>query len=113
MIPTPFGTIAFDQPIYLWLLPLGLVAVGLAVYFGRRTMNRWRWIVATAARTLLLLILVLALAGTTIRLPIDSLGVVFVVDDSASVGTDGRDKAMAFIDSSSVEVVICWPCAAS
>ena len=98
MIPTPFGTIAFDQPIYLWLLPLGLVAVGLAVYFGRRTMNRWRWIVATAARTLLLLILVLALAGTTIRLPIDSLGVVFVVDDSASVGTDGRDKAMAFID---------------
>jgi len=97
VIPTPFGTIAFDQPVYLWLLPLGAVALGLAIYLGRRKMSRWRWVVATVARTLLLLALVLALAGISIRLPIDSLGVVYVIDDSASVGSEGQQKALDFV----------------
>lgn len=97
MIPTPLGTFSFDQPVYLWLIPLGLVALAAAVYFGRRKMARWRWVLASTARALVLLVLVLALAGLSVRLPVDSLGVVFVIDDSASVGSDGQQKALDFV----------------
>lgn len=97
MIPTPFGTLSFDQPVYLWLIPVGLIGLGVAVYFGRRRMARWRWVLASVARSLLLLAVVLALAGLSVRLPVDSLGVVFVIDDSASVGSEGRQKALDFV----------------
>lgn len=97
MIPTPFGTLSLDQPIYLWLLPVGIVGLIVAILFARRKMARWRWVTAGIARTLLLLAIVLALAGLSVRVPVDALGVVFVIDDSASVGTEGHQKALDFV----------------
>ena len=44
-----------------------------------------------------LLLIVCALAGLTRHRPVDALGVVFVLDQSASVGPEGRARAEAFV----------------
>ena len=46
----------------------------------------------------MLLLLVLALAGLTRKTPIDALSVIFVVDNSSSVGQEGKRQASTFID---------------
>ena len=53
-------------------------------------------------RIALLAMLVLALAGLTRKNKVDALGVVFVVDQSASVSSEGRKKAVDFINQSLV-----------
>ena len=52
---------------------------------------------ALAVRVLLLALLVGALAGFQLVLPVDRLAVVYVVDLSDSVGTAGRQEALAFL----------------
>ena len=58
---------------------------------------------ALAVRGLLLSALVLALAGLQLVLPVDRLATVFVVDLSDSVGTAGREEALAFLRETLVE----------
>jgi len=89
--------IAFDAPLALLLL---IPALGLtfALYAAaRRRTGIARRRIALVVRTLLLTSLVFALAGFRLVLPIDRLATVFVVDLSDSVGTAGRDDALAFV----------------
>ncbi len=89
--------IAFDDPRALLLLP-PLLAVVVALHLGsRRRMGLGRRRAALAVRVLLLSALVGALAGLRLVLPVDRLAVVYVVDLSDSVGTVGREAALADI----------------
>jgi uncharacterized membrane protein len=89
--------ISFDAPLALLLL-VPVLAFTFALYLrsGRR-LGAGRRRVALVVRTALLAALVLALAGFRIVLPVDRLATVFVVDLSDSVGTDGREDALAFL----------------
>jgi uncharacterized membrane protein len=89
--------IAFDTPLALLLLPLVLaVVIGLHVA-SRRRVGKGRRRAALALRVLVLSLLVGALAGFQLVLPVDRLAVVYVVDLSDSVGTAGRESALAYI----------------
>ncbi|MBW2254228.1 MAG: VWA domain-containing protein [Deltaproteobacteria bacterium] len=96
---TFLGSLGVERAEYLWLLLLALPIVGLAVW-SRREIGRRRRIVATGLRLLLLLLLVLSLAGLTRQEPVDALGVVFVVDRSASVGPQGQAQALEYVHAS-------------
>ena len=87
---------ALERPAFLWTLVLALPIVWVAVR-SRRTFSRGRQIVSTGARILLLAILALALSGLTRNEPADALGVVFVVDRSASVDAAARERAEEFV----------------
>ncbi|HEU4918191.1 MAG TPA: hypothetical protein VFT20_00530, partial [Candidatus Limnocylindrales bacterium] len=89
--------VAFDQPAALLLL---IPALGLTFALhaaARRRVGLGRRRVALVVRTLLVAALVLALAGFRLVLPVDRLATVFVVDLSDSVGTTGREDALAFV----------------
>ena len=89
--------IAFDAPPRLLLLP-PLLAVVIALHLSsRRRLGKGRRRAALAVRALLLAALVGALAGLQLVLPVDRLAVVFVVDLSDSVGTPGREEALAYL----------------
>ncbi|HJU48498.1 MAG TPA: VWA domain-containing protein, partial [Gaiellaceae bacterium] len=87
----------FDQPIWLLLLIPALLLTFVPHLAARRRMGAGRRRAALALRTVLLSALVLALAGFQLVLPLDRLATVFVVDLSDSVGTDGREDALAFL----------------
>src|SRR5687768_10983152 len=89
--------IRFDQPIWLLLLIPALLLTFVPHLAARRRMGANRRRAAVALRTVLLASLVLALAGFQLILPVDRLATVFVVDLSDSVGTDGREDALAFL----------------
>ncbi len=92
--------ISFDTPLALLLLvPLGLAVIGLH-RASRRRMGRWRRAATLGARLLLLSLLVSALAGLAVVVPVDRMAVVYVVDVSDSVGTAGREAALAYIRTS-------------
>lgn len=91
------ATFALDQPGWLWALVIVVPLLGTSIWFTKRKLATWRWVLAGAARLALLLAILLALAGLSMRIPVDSLGVVFVVDGSASVGTEGQEKALDFV----------------
>ncbi len=92
--------VSFDAPLALALLPV-LVAVVLVLHMAsRRRLGRGRRRAALAIRVLLLSALVAALAGLQLVLPVDRLAVVFVVDLSDSVGTAGREEALAYLRNS-------------
>ena len=92
--------ISFDVPSALFLLPpLALVVIALHLA-SRRRMGKGRRRTALGVRLLLLGALVGALAGLQIVLPVDRLAVVYVVDMSDSVGTAGREAALAYLRSS-------------
>jgi uncharacterized membrane protein/uncharacterized protein YegL len=94
---------AFDAPSALLLLP-PLLAVVIALHLSsRRRLGRGRRRAALAIRVLLLAALVGALAGLQLVLPVDRLAVVFVVDLSDSVGTPGREEALAYLRQSLAE----------
>lgn len=97
MMPTSIGAITFDQPIWLWALLVAIPVFVAAVWLGKRKLSWLRWTLSGLARGLVLLAIVLALAGLSIRVPVDTLGVVFVVDSSASLGPEGEDRALEFI----------------
>ncbi len=92
--------VSFDSPVALLLLPpLALLVIGLH-RASRRRMGRSRRAAALATRLLLLSTLAGALAGFAVVLPVDRLAVVYVVDMSDSVGTAGREAALAYIRTS-------------
>ena len=89
--------IAFDTPIALLLfVPVFLVTVVLHMA-ARRRVGATRRRIALAIRTTLLAALVLGLAGLQVVLPVNRLATVFVVDLSDSIGTAGREDALAFV----------------
>jgi uncharacterized membrane protein len=89
--------ISFDQPAALLLLPPLLAVVVLLHLASRRRLGAGRRRAALAVRALLLTLLVGALAGFQLVLTVDRLAVVYVVDQSDSVGTAGREEALAFL----------------
>lgn len=83
-----------DQP--LWLLGL-LLLLPFGVLVFRARLGLPRKLVALGLRGAVLLALLLALAGLNLERTVNALGVVFVVDVSDSVGTEGQQKALSFI----------------
>ncbi len=89
--------ISFDAPLALLILP-PLIAVVIVLHLlSRRRLGIGRRRAALAVRVLLLAVLASALAGLQVVLPVDRLAVVFVVDLSDSVGTAGREEALAYV----------------
>ena len=89
--------ITFDAPLALLLL-VPLLAVVTALHMtSRRRLGLGRRRAALAVRVLLLSALVGALAGLQFVLPVNRLAVVFAVDLSDSVGTAGREEALAYV----------------
>ena len=89
--------VSFDAPAALLLL-VPLIAMVVALHLtSRRRLGVGRRRAALAVRVLLLSALVFALAGFQLVLPVDRLSVVYVVDLSDSVGTAGRDEALAYL----------------
>ena len=89
--------ITFDAPLALLLL-LPLIAVVVALHLtSRRRLGKGRRRVALGVRIAVLGALVAALAGLQLVLPVDRLAVVFVVDLSDSVGTQGREDSLAYV----------------
>ena len=89
--------IAFEAPLALLLfIPAFLLTVILHVA-ARRRVGAGRRRVALVLRSLLLAALVLGLAGLQIVLPVNRLATVFVVDLSDSIGSAGREDALAFV----------------
>ncbi|NOX53734.1 MAG: VWA domain-containing protein [Planctomycetes bacterium] len=79
----------------------GLAVVLVLVWFFRRSLLvDWPWrqrLVSLLVRTLIVLLLVLSLAGLTLLRPTHEVFVVFVVDQSTSVGEQSRQKVDQFI----------------
>lgn len=90
----PFG---FERPEFLALLLLTLPILGLA-FWSRRKIPWYRRLLAVGLRLALLFVIVFAIAGFTWQKAVDALGVVFVVDRSASVGGSGQAQARQFIE---------------
>ena len=89
--------IIFDAPLALLLLP-PLVAVVVILHLtSRRRLGAGRRRLALGVRIGVLAALVFALAGLQLVLPVDRLAVVFVVDMSDSVGTQGREDSLAYL----------------
>ncbi len=83
-----------------WFL-LGLLALPvLAWYFvrGLTDFARWQRITSLSLRAVIVVMLVAALCGLTWLEPARDLYVVFVIDDSQSVGEEGRAAAEKFLD---------------
>ena len=89
--------VAFDTPLALLLLVPALALTYLLYAGARRRLGIGRRRLALVVRTLLLVALVFALAGFRLVLPVDRLATVFVVDLSDSVGTSGREDALAYV----------------
>ncbi|MEA2548416.1 MAG: hypothetical protein QOE42_1014 [Chloroflexota bacterium] len=89
--------VGFDAPQALLLLvPALLLTVGLHLA-SRRRVGLGRRRLALLVRVVVLACLVLALAGFRLVLPVDRLATVYVVDLSDSVGTAGREDALAWL----------------
>ena len=89
--------IAFEAPLALLLfIPAFLLTLILHVA-ARRRVGAGRRRVALVLRSMLLAALVLGLAGLQIVLPVNRLATVFVVDLSDSIGSAGREDALAFV----------------
>ena len=85
------------QPWYL----LGLLALPVLVWYFLRGLTdfaRWQRVASLVARTLVVVLLVAALCGLTWLKPSKDLYVVFVIDDSLSVGDEGRAEVERFLD---------------
>jgi len=89
--------LTFDAPLALLLLIPALVLTIVLHVGARRRMGVGRRRVALLVRSLLLAALVFALAGFQLVLPVERLATVFVVDLSDSVGSAGREDALAFL----------------
>src|SRR4051812_8063333 len=89
--------IRFEAPTWLLLLLPALVLTLVPALVARRRIGAGRRRASLALRTVVLGSLVFALAGFQLVLPVDHLATVFVVDLSDSVGTAGREDALAFI----------------
>jgi uncharacterized membrane protein len=88
---------SFTAPQALLLLVPALGLTLLLSAAARRHLSARRRRFALALRAIVLAALVLALAGLAVVLPVDRLATVFVVDLSDSVGKDGHEAALAFV----------------
>ncbi|HEY8799873.1 MAG TPA: hypothetical protein VIM20_04685, partial [Candidatus Limnocylindrales bacterium] len=89
--------VGVDTPLALLLLvPALLLTIGLHLA-SRRRVGIGRRRLALVIRAIVLSALVLALAGFRLVLPVDRLATVYVVDLSDSVGTAGREDALAWL----------------
>jgi Mg-chelatase subunit ChlD len=95
---TDFGaSLELAHPAFL----AGLAVVPLLIYYyarGLTDLARWQRLLSLACRTILLVLLVLAAAGLTRLEPTSDLFVVFVLDESLSVGPESRRAVDAYID---------------
>jgi len=91
-----FEALQFEYPRWLWLLTAAVPLIAMA-WFTRRKVSRLRLLAALAARLLLLLLLVAAISGLTYGKLVDDLGVVFVLDRSASVSDGARRTSVGFV----------------
>lgn len=85
------------QPWYLLGL-LVLPVVGWYFYRGLTDFARWQRIASLTARAVVLLLLVGGLCGLTWLKPTKDLYVVFVIDESLSVGDEGRYEVDKFLN---------------
>ena len=92
--------VRFETPAWLLLLLPALLLTFVPHFAARRRLGVARRRVGLAIRTLILASLVFALAGIQLVLPVDRLATVFVVDLSDSVGSIGRESALAFLRAS-------------
>src|SRR5438067_4882624 len=89
--------VAFDQPLWLVLLPVGIAYTLLLHAGARRRLGAGRRRAALVLRALMLIALLFALSGFRVVLPVDRLATVFVVDLSDSVGQAGQEEAVTFL----------------
>src|SRR5687768_6824580 len=85
------------QPWYL----LGLLVLPVVVWYfyrGLTDFSRWQRVASLTARAAILILLVGALCGLTWLKPSKDLYVVFVIDDSMSVGDEGKYEADKFLE---------------
>ncbi len=83
----------------LWLL--GLVALPvLAWYFFHSLVDfaRWQQGLSVAGRAIIVILLVLALSGLTLLSPTHEQFVIFVIDQSESVGEESQKEAEAYLE---------------
>jgi uncharacterized membrane protein len=85
----------FTFPLALLLL-LGLLII-IYIGFPRRAYRRTRDTISLILRCIIWTLLVLALAGAQLTQGADRLAVVFLVDQSDSVGADEREAQLAYI----------------
>ena len=89
--------IHFETPLWLLLLIPALLITFVPHLAARRRIGTARRRAALGVRTVIVAALVFALGGFQLVLPVDRLATVFVVDLSDSVGTPGRESALAFL----------------
>ena len=89
-----FRRLTLDAPEWMLLL---LVLVPMWWAAGRKTLQGRQAKVAAVLRTLLILLIALAAAGLTLKMPAKRLGVVFVLDRSASLPEAARAEALQFV----------------
>ncbi len=89
-----FRRISLDSPQWLALL-----AVLLPIWWAaaKKGLSGRQAKLASVVRTLLVVLLTLAAAGLTLKLPAKRLGVVFVLDRSASMPEEARSEALQFV----------------
>jgi Ca-activated chloride channel family protein len=83
-----------------WYL-LALLALPVVVWYffrGLTDFSQWQRITSLVARSLVIVLLVGTLCGLSWLKPSKDLYVVFVVDDSLSVGDEGKGEAEKFLD---------------
>ncbi len=86
----------FDHPQALWLLLLVAVVL-LFAWTSRRRVSRRRLVLSSIVRLVFLLGLIAAVSGLNHGKFVDDLGVVFVLDRSASVSEGGRKTSLQFV----------------
>jgi uncharacterized membrane protein len=95
-------SLGVERPDLLWWLLL-LVPIWVLPWVSKRRLSRRRWAAVVAVRTALVLAVVLAVAETTLRRAVDDVAVVFVVDQSASMGAAARQQALDFVSAALAE----------
>ncbi len=85
------------HPLFL----LGLLALPVLGWFFYRSLvdfARWQQTLSLICRTLIVILLVLSLAGLTLLRPTRQQFVVFALDDSLSVGEEGKQRVREYLD---------------
>ena len=102
-MPDAWPQLEFTRPEWLWAI---LLIPALAVYYYRSLVDLpWRQMVTSlVVRSLVALLLVLALAGLNLLDVSRKVFVVFAVDQSLSVGDEGRKTADEFIRNATKDV---------
>ena len=88
------------QPWYL----LGLLVLPVVIWYffhGLTDFTRWQRIASLLARTSVVVLLIGALCGLTWLKPSKDLYVVFVIDDSLSIGEEGKAESEKFLEQAS------------